>query len=67
MSFFNQTEDSIIDILNSKNIDRISMAGIIGTLRQENLSENSFLNFIRNKENLSIEDCTEQIWHMRGY
>ena len=50
MSFFNQTEDTIIDILNSKNIDRISMAGIIGTLRQENLSENSFLNFIRNKE-----------------
>ena len=43
------------------------MAGIIGTLRQENLSENTFLNFIRNKENLSIEDCTEQIWHMRGY
>ena len=42
MSFFNQTEDTIIDILNSKNIDRISMAGIIGTLRQENLSENSF-------------------------
>ena len=67
MSFFNQTEDTIIDIFNSKNIDRISMAGIIGTLRQENLSENSFLNFIRNKENLSIEDCTEQIWHMRGY
>lgn len=67
MSFFKQTEDTIIDILNSKNIDRISMAGIIGTLRQENLSENSFLNFIRNKENLSIEDCTEQIWHMRGY
>ena len=67
MSFFNQTEDTIIDILNSKNIDRISMAGIIGTLRQENLSENSFLNFIRNKENLSIEDCTEQIWHRRGY
>ena len=62
MSFFNQTEDTIIDILNSKNIDRISMAGIIGTLRQENLSENSFLNFIRNKEDLSIEDCTEQIW-----
>ena len=67
MSFFNQTEDTIIYILNSKNIDRISMAGIIGTLRQENLSENSFLNFIRYKENLSIEDCTEQIWHMRGY
>ena len=67
MSFFNQTEHTIIDILNSKNIDRISMAGIIGTLRQENLNENSFLNFIRNKENLSIEDCTEQIWHMRGY
>lgn len=67
MSFFNQTEDTIIDILNSKNIDRISMAGIIGTLRQENLNENSFLDFIKNKESLSIEDCTEQIWHMRGY
>ena len=67
MSFFNQTEDTIIDILNSKNIDRISMAGIIGTLRQDNLNENSFLDFIKNKETLSIEDCTEQIWHMRGY
>lgn len=67
MSFFNQTEDTIIDILNSKNIDRISMAGIIGTLRQDNLNENSFLDFIKNKETLSIEECTEQIWHMRGY
>jgi len=27
MSFFNKTEDKIIDILNEKNIDRISMAG----------------------------------------
>ena len=67
MSFFNQTEDTIIDILNSKGIDRISMAGILGTLEQDNLNENSFLNFIKNKETLSIEECTEQIWHMRGY
>lgn len=43
------------------------MAGIIGTLRQENLNENSFLNFIEGKSFLTIEDCTDQIWHMRGY
>ena len=67
MITINETQRKIIHLLNDFGIDRISMAGIIGTLRQENLSENSFLNFIRNKENLSIEDCTEQIWHMRGY
>ena len=38
MNFFNQIESKIIDILNEQNIDRISMAGIIGTLRQENLN-----------------------------
>lgn len=42
------------------------MAGIIGTLRQENLNENSFLNFIEGKSPLTIEDCTDQIWRMRG-
>ena len=66
MNFFNQIENKIIDILNEQNIDRISMAGIIGTLRQENLNENSFLNFIENKVSLTIEDCTDQIWYMRG-
>ena len=30
MNFFNQIESKIIDILNEQNIDRISMAGIIG-------------------------------------
>ena len=65
--FFNQIENKIIDILNEQNIDRISMAGIIGTLRQENLNENSFLNFIEGKSFLTIEDCTDQIWRMRGY
>lgn len=58
MNFFNQIENKIIDILNEQNIDRISMAGIIGTLRQENLNENSFLNFIEGKSSLTIEDCT---------
>ncbi len=67
MNFFNQVENKIIDILNEQNIDRISMAGIIGTLRQENLNENSFLNFIEGKNSLTIEDCTDQIWRMRGY
>lgn len=66
MNFFNQIENKIIDILNEQNIDRISMAGIIGTLRQENLNENSFLNFIKGKSSLTIEDCTDQIWRMRG-
>lgn len=66
MNFFNQIENKIIDILNEQNIDRISMAGIIGTLRQENLNENSFLNFIEDKSSLTIEDCTDQIWRMRG-
>lgn len=67
MNFFNQIENKIIDILNEQNIDRISMAGIIGTLRQENLNDNSFLNFIEGKSFLTIEDCTDQIWRMRGY
>ena len=67
MNFFNQVENKIIDILNEQNIDRISMAGIIGTLRQENLNENSFLNFIEGNNSLTIEDCTDQIWRMRGY
>ena len=67
MNFFNQIENKIIDILNEQNIDRISMAGIIGTLRQENLNENSFLNFIEGKISLTIEYCTDQIWRMREY
>ena len=43
------------------------MAGIIGTLRQENLNESTFLSFIESKSSLTIEDCTDQIWRMRGY
>ena len=43
------------------------MAGIMETLEQENLNENSFLNFIKSKNSLTIEDCTDQIWRMRGY
>ena len=62
-----QRREKIIDILNEQNIDRISMAGIIGTLRQENLNESTFLSFIESKSSLTIEDCTDQIWHMRGY
>ena len=67
MNFFNQIENKIIDILNEQNIDRISMAGIIGTLRQENLNESTLVSFIESKSSLTIEDCTDQIWHMRGY
>lgn len=53
--------------MNDFGIDRISMAGIMGTLEQENLNENTFLNFIENKVSLTIDDCTDQIWRMRGY
>ena len=42
--------------MNDLGIDRISMAGIMGTLEQENLNENTFLNFIENKVSLTIED-----------
>lgn len=63
----NETQRKIIHLLNDFSIDRISMAGIMGTLEQENLNENTFLNFIENKVSLTIEDCTDQIWRMRGY
>lgn len=52
--------------MNDLVIDRICMAGIMGTLEQENLNENTFLNFIENKVSLTIEDCADQIWYMRG-
>ena len=42
----NETQRKIIHLLNDLGIDRISMAGIMGTLEQENLNENTFLNFI---------------------
>ena len=45
----NETQRKIIHLLNDFGIDRISMAGIMGTLEQENLNENTFLNFIENK------------------
>lgn len=67
MKKINETQRIIIHMLNDFGIDCISMAGILGTLEQDNLNENDFLDFIKNKESLSIEDCTEQIWHMRGY
>ena len=67
MSFFNKTEDKIIDILNDNKIDRISMVGIIGTLRQDELDEEEFLRFLQNKKELTIEDCTDKLWDMRGY
>ena len=67
MSFFNKTEDKIIDILNEKNIDRIRMAGVIGTLRQSKLNEEEFLRFLQNKKELTIEDCTDKLWDMEGY
>lgn len=67
MSFFNKTEDKIIDILNDNKIDRISMVGIIGTLRQDKLDEEEFLRFLQNSKELTIEDCTDKLWDMRGY
>ena len=42
----NETQRKIIHLLNDFGIDRISMAGITRTLEQENLNENTFLNFI---------------------
>lgn len=67
MSFFNDIEDKIIDVLNENDIDRISMAGIIGTLRDDKLNEKDFLDYIKNKKDLCIEDCTDKLWDMRGY
>ena len=67
MDFFNKTEDKIIDILNDQNIDRVSMAGIIGTLRQFKLDEEEFLRFLQNKNELTIEECTDKLWGMKGY
>ena len=52
--------------MNDLGIDRISMAGIMGTLEQETLNKNTFLNFIENKVSLTDEDCTDKIWRMRG-
>ena len=46
MKKINETQRKIIHLLNDLGIDRISMAGIMGTLEQENLNENTFLNFI---------------------
>ena len=64
MKKINETQRKIIYMLKDFGIDHISMAGILVTLEQDNLNENDFLDFIKNKETLSIE---EQIWHMRGY
>ena len=50
MITINETQRKIIHLLNDFGIDRISMAGILGTLEQDNLNENSFLDFIKNKE-----------------
>jgi hypothetical protein len=47
-------------------IDRFSMVGIMGTLEQENVKENTLLNVTENKVSLTIEDGTDQIWRMRG-
>ena len=46
MKKINETQRKIIHLLNDFGIDRISMAGITRTLEQENLNENTFLNFI---------------------
>lgn len=46
MKKINETQRKIIHLLNDFSIDRIIMAGITGTLEQENLNENTFLNFI---------------------
>lgn len=67
MSFFNDTEDEIIDVLNDNKIDRMSMVGIIGTLRDNKLNEKEFLDYIKNKKDLCIEDCTDKLWDMRDY
>ncbi len=67
MIVFTDTENKIIDILNDKGIDRISMAGVLGTLRDNNLDEDEFLRFIKDKTDLDIEDCTDKLWNMRGY
>lgn len=64
---FSNIESQIIHILDDFGIDRVSMAGIIGTLRDNKLNTNDFLEFIKTKDNLMIEDCTDKLWDMRGY
>ena len=66
MKKINETQRKIIYMLKDFGIDHISMAGILVTLEQDNLNENDFLDFIKNKETLSIEDCTEQIWRVNS-
>ena len=63
----NTTQEKIIHILNEHKIDRVGMAGVLGTLRDNNLDEEEFLRFIQNKKDLCIEDCTRKLWDMRGY
>ena len=43
------------------------MAGIMETLEQSQLDEEEFLRFLQNKDELTIEDCTDKLWDMRGY
>lgn len=49
MKKINETQRKIIHMLKDFGIDHISMAGILGTLEQDNLNENDFLDFIKNK------------------
>lgn len=67
MKKINETQRKIIHLLDDFNIDRISMAGIMGTLEQDKLDEEEFLRFLQSKDELTIEDCTDKLWNMRGY
>lgn len=67
MKKINETQRKIIHLLDDFQIDRISMAGIMGTLEQDELDEEEFLRFLQNSKELTIEDCTDKLWDMRGY
>ena len=63
----NETQRKIIHLLDDFGIDRISIAGIMETLEQSKLDEEEFLRFLQNRDELTIEDCTDKLWDMRGY
>lgn len=63
----NNVQEKIIYVLEAACITRTSMAGILGTLAQEQLDEYEFLEFISNKKDLTMKDCTNKLWAMRSY
>ena len=63
----NSTQRKIIHTLDDAGIDRISIAGIMCDLTENKLNEEDFLDYIKDKKDLCIEDCTDKLWDMAGY